>query len=109
MTDGRTAVLALMESERDRITSVCRRFHVRRLELFGSAATGEFDPERSDIDLLVEFVRDAPQRALDGYFGLKEELEALLGRPIDLVGDSAIVNPYLRSGIDQSRKLVYAA
>jgi predicted nucleotidyltransferase len=70
---------------REELQALCRRFHVRRLDLFGSAARGDFDPKRSDVDFLVEFDRSAPLHPFDSYLGLKEALEELFGRPIDLV------------------------
>jgi predicted nucleotidyltransferase len=89
---------------------LCRRFHVRRLDLFGSAARGDFDPERSDIDFLVEFDREhAEALAFETYFGLKAALEALLGRPVDLVEPSAVRNPYLKASIEGSREPVFEA
>jgi uncharacterized protein len=91
------------------VRRLCRRFGVRRLEVFGSSTGGDFDPARSDVDFLVEFERDLPARALDTYFGLKEGLEALFGRPVDLVMSGAVENPYLRHGIEQSRETIYAA
>jgi predicted nucleotidyltransferase len=77
--------------------------------VFGSAATGDFDERSSDIDLLVDF-EDMPfaDRA-DAYLGLLTGLEALFGRPIDLVEVGAIRNPYIRQDIEQSRTLLYAA
>ncbi len=94
---------------REELRALCRRFHVRRFDLFGSAARGDLDPDRSDFDFLVEFDRSAPQRPFDAYFGLKEELEMLLGRRVDLVEPSAVRNPYLKASIEQSRENVYAA
>ena len=94
---------------REELRVLCRRFHVRRLDLFGSAAHGDFDPEHSDFDFIVEFDRSAPQNPFDSYFGLKEGLEALLGRKVDLVELSAVRNPYLKASIEQSRENVYAA
>ncbi len=91
------------------LRKLCRRFHVRRLDLFGSAARGDFDPMRSDVDFVVEFETGAPGSALDIYFGLKDALESLLGRPVDLVMAGAIENPFLRSNIERSRETVYAA
>jgi hypothetical protein len=89
---------------------LCRRFHVRRLDLFGSAARGDFDPERSDVDFLVEFDRTHPDAlSLGTYFGLKEALEGLLGRPVDLVEPGAVRNPYLKASIEGSREPVFAA
>jgi hypothetical protein len=83
---------------------------VRRLEVFGSAARGtDFDPGYSDIDFLVEFDPTAGARAFANYFDLKEALEALLGRPVDLVMQGAVENPYLLAGIARSREPVFAA
>jgi uncharacterized protein len=91
------------------LRKLCQQFHVRQLDLFGSAARGAFDLTQSDVDFVVEFERDAPGKALDTYFDLKEALEKLLGRPVDLLMAGAIDNPYLRSSIEQSRETVYAA
>lgn len=92
------------------LAALCRRFHVRRLELFGSAARGDFDPGHSDIDVRVEFDRDHPAAlSLKTYFGLKESMEALFGRTVDLVEPAAVGNPYLRASIEGSRELLFEA
>jgi predicted nucleotidyltransferase len=88
---------------------LCRRYHVRRLELFGSAAIGADRPGESDYDFLVEFAPLAPGAYADTFFGLQEALEDLLKRPVDLVVSSAIRNPYFRESIDRTKSLVYAA
>jgi predicted nucleotidyltransferase len=94
----------------EELRALCRRFHVRRLDLFGSAVRGEFDPERSDFDFLVEFDRSHPEAlSLKAYFGFKEELEALLGRPVDLLEPGAVRNPYLKASIEGSRVPVFEA
>ena len=99
-----------IELRREELRGLCRRFHVRRLDLFGSAARGDFDPERSDIDFLVEFDRGAPQHPFDAYFGLmKEALEEPFGRPVDLVEAGPVRSPYLKASIELSRENVYAA
>jgi uncharacterized protein len=99
-----------IELRREELAALCRRFHVRRLDLFGSAARGDFDPNRSDIDFLVEFDRNQPDAlSLKSYFNLKEGLEALLGRPVDLVEPGAMRNPYLKASIEASREPVFAA
>jgi uncharacterized protein len=101
-------MLPLIDNQREAINDLCRRRHVTRLEVFGSAVRDDFDPEHSDIDFLVEFdLQDA--RALDTYFGLKEDLESLLGRPVDLVMPSAVRNPFVRARIESQRQLLYAA
>ena len=103
-------MLPLIEAQKQRIGELCRRFHVRRLEVFGSAARGDdFDPQRSDVDFLVEFDAHPDADSFGTYFGLKEALEALLGRPVDLVMPGAVENPYLKAAIDRSREPVYGA
>jgi uncharacterized protein len=95
---------------REELRALCRRFHVRRLDLFGSAARGDFDPETNDVDFLVEFDRghpDALSFATD--FDLKEALEAFFGRSVDLVELGALCNPYLKASIEGSREPVFEA
>jgi predicted nucleotidyltransferase len=98
---------ALIESNREAIEALCRRHGVRRLDVFGSAASGAFDPARSDIDLLVEFAPERAARAFDDYFGLKEDLEALLGRSVDLVTVGSLRNPFFREAVVSSREAVF--
>lgn len=101
---------AAIIDNRDAIEALCRRYGVVRLEVFGSAARVEdFEPATSDADFLVELAPRPDLTALEQFFGLKEALEAELGRPVDLVEHSAIRNPYLRAAIDRSRALVFAA
>jgi predicted nucleotidyltransferase len=91
------------------LKALCRRFAVNRLEIFGSAVSGGFQALHSDLDFLVEFQeRDSPGYA-DRYFGLLESLEQLFGRPVDLIVDSAVRNPYFRESFTQSKTLLYAA
>jgi predicted nucleotidyltransferase len=92
----------------DEIRPVCERFHVKRLELFGSAAGDDFDSTCSDLDLLVEF-EEMGAGHFDTYFGLLEALQDLFGRPVDLVVARSIRNPYFLQGIESSRTLLYAA
>lgn len=91
------------------IAAICRRYAIRRLDVFGSAARGgDFDPGRSDADFLVEFAPGAPV-SLERFYGAKAELERLLGRSVDLVEPDAVRNPYVRASIDRHRQNVYAA
>lgn len=97
-----------IEQHRAELETLCRRFGVRRLELFGSAATDAFHFGRSDLDFLVEFAPPLGPGYADRYFGLLEALEALFGRPVDLVVASAIKNPYFRESVEKTRELLYA-
>ncbi|MCC7017103.1 MAG: nucleotidyltransferase domain-containing protein [Rhodospirillales bacterium] len=99
----------LLGERRAELHVLCRRYRVRRLDLFGSAATGGYRPESSDLDFLVEFDPPAPGSYADAYFGLLEGLEQLFGRPVDLVVASAIKNPYFRESVEKTRALLYAA
>jgi len=102
-------MITLLEEKRDELTRLCARYHVRRLELFGSAARDDFDPARSDLDFLVEF-GDVPDGQLANcYFGLLFALEDLFQRSIDLVMTDAIKNPYFLAAIAASRTVLYAA
>lgn len=98
-----------ISAHRERLEALCRRFQVRRLTLFGSAATGEFEAGRSDLDFLVEFQALEPAQHADAYFGLLLALEDLFQSKIDLVEEGASENPYFLSAVEQSRALLYAA
>lgn len=102
-------MLPAVATQLDEIASICRRHHIRRLEVFGSAARGgDFDARHSDIDFLLEFEPDA-HADIGTYFEAKAALEALLGRNVDLLEQGAVKNPYLRRQIDRERKVVYAS
>jgi hypothetical protein len=101
---------SVIECNRAVIQDLCRRFGVRRLEVFGSAATEAFDPARSDLDFLVEFL---PEQQLGPwlrhYFQFQSELARLFGRPVDLVLSGALRNPYFRREVERTRTVLYAA
>jgi predicted nucleotidyltransferase len=99
----------LLEGHREELAALCRKYRVRRLDVFGSATSDNFDEESSDVDLLVEFEELPHADRADAYLGLLTAVEALLERRIDLVETGAVRNPYLRRGIEESRELVYAA
>ena len=86
------------------LAELCRRFGVRRLDLFGSAAAGRFDPTRSDLDFLVEFEPTARGKS---YFAFREALERLFQRKIDLLAEAALDNPYLRRRIEAERRRLF--
>ncbi|MFH1086380.1 MAG: nucleotidyltransferase domain-containing protein [Chloroflexota bacterium] len=101
-------MIALIEERRDDLLALCERFHVRRLALFGSAATGELTLT-SDLDFAVEFEPLDCDAHKDSYFGLLFALEDLFGRPADLVEYGPIRNPYFRRALADSEVLLYAA
>lgn len=91
------------------LRQLCERYGVHRLEIFGSATTGDFDPERSDLDFLVQFTNPSAHNSADNYFGLMTALEDLFGRRIDLVFADAIRNPYFLQKVNTQRRVLYAA
>ena len=91
----------------DDIAALCRRFGVRRLDLFGSAATGDFNPATSDLDFVAAFADTQSPGYLGRYLGFADALEALFGRPVDLLTENMIGNPYFRESVEATRQPVY--
>ena len=88
------------------IAELCRRFGVRRLDVFGSASRGvDFDPARSDADFLVSFEQSPPKLA--DFFALRDALASILHRPVDLVMEGAVRNPYVLASMNRERETVY--
>ncbi len=109
MSEGRGNGIAtgpITGSALSALCALCRRFHVRRLDLFGSGATGRFDPERSDLDFLVAFDKLASSYA-DAYFGLREGLAELFGRQVDLITETALENPYFRRQVEAHKRRLF--
>lgn len=99
----------LIEQNRAALEELCRRYHVNRLELFGSAATNVFDDAASDLDFLVEFDTTPAMSRADQYFGLLDALEALFKRDVDLVTLKSLRNPYFIRTVNDTRLPLYAA
>jgi hypothetical protein len=96
----------LVDQNIDEIRNLCKKHKVKRLFAFGSVLTGRFK-RSSDIDLIVDFQDVDLYSYADNYFDLKNSLERLLNREVDLLEDKAIKNPYLRQTIESSRQLIY--
>jgi predicted nucleotidyltransferase len=101
-------MISLISDNMDAIADLCREYRIRSLDVFGSAATGAFDPETSDIDLICDLGEYEPGVA-DRLFAFADALEALLGRKVDLLTVPMIRNPYFRYSINQSRVSLYEA
>ena len=85
----------------------CRKFGVRRLELFGSAVR---DPAAAnDFDFVVDIAEEEPGRYAKAYFGLYEALKKITGKPVDFVTPEGMTNPYFRASVERSKQLIYAA
>jgi predicted nucleotidyltransferase len=102
----------IVEENRDEISALCQKHHVRKLFVFGSVLTDKF-ANQSDIDFVVDFegvkpgIYDFDYDYTDNYFDLKYSLQDVLNREVDLLEEQAIKNPYLRQSIDASKMAVY--
>jgi predicted nucleotidyltransferase len=102
----------MVEELRDKlpqVEEVCRRFGVARLDVFGSAARDDFDPERSDMDFLVVFTTHCDLRPAKQYFGLLHALEDLFARPVHLAEDFQGQKRSFLTRIQPDRRQLYAA
>jgi uncharacterized protein len=91
------------------LAALCQKHKVQRLGIFGSAVGSDFDPARSDLDLIVEFLPLTPIEHADAYFGLMDDLHALFGLPIDLIERRPITNPIFLAAVDEKRVTLYEA
>ena len=105
--DRRNGGVGALDFDQRALDDLCRKFRVRRLDLFGLVTAGNFDPARSDVDLLVEFEAMPPGAYAAAYFGLRAAAETLLGRPVDLVTEAALANPHLRRRIEGERRALF--
>ena len=97
-----------ISQHRPGIVGICQRYGIRRLEVFGSAArANDFDPAHSDADFLVEFASGV-QPGVNAIFAAKADLEALLGRGVDLVEPGAVRNPYVLANINRDHEVIFS-
>ncbi len=96
-----------IERNRDDIVALGRKHRVRALWVFGSAVTGGWDPETSDLDFLVD-LGGYEVGVVDRYLDLADDLEALLGRRVDLVSVGGLRhNPRMRDELDRTKVMLY--
>ena len=91
----------------NKLAELCRKWRVKELSLFGSILRDDFGPD-SDVDVLVTFQPDAPWSLWD-LLDMREELQNLFGRTVDLVEKEALRNPFRRHEILNNHKVLYAA
>lgn len=96
-----------LEIPEDRVADFCRRWQITEFALFGSVLREGFRPE-SDIDVLVTFAADADHSLFD-LGAMQQELQAMFGRPVDLVEKAGLRNPFRRRNIIETRRVIYAA
>ena len=90
----------------DKIKTLCAKHKVNKLFVFGSVLKDTFTNE-SDIDFVVDFEKLDLSDYADNYFDLKDQLESIFNRPVDLLEEKGIRNPYLRKQIENEKNLIY--
>lgn len=98
---------AIIETHFEELTELCERFRVDKLFAFGSVVTNRFDPQASDLDLIVELEVMSPLEKGEMLIGLWDALEKLFGLKVDLLTDQPIKNPYLRQEVEKTKRLIY--
>jgi predicted nucleotidyltransferase len=86
---------------------ICRSHKVNKIYAFGSSITAHFDPNKSDIDIVVKVDIDDPVERGETLLSLWDKLEGLFRRKVDLLTDDSIRNPYLKANINRTKKLIY--
>ena len=104
------ATKELIDRHRAELEALCREYRVRRLDIFGSILTDQFDPARSDVDFVVEFLPGTDLGPwLARYFELRDALSAAVGLQADVLMANAVSNPYLRRSIERNHLTLYAS
>jgi len=98
--------MVILDNYINSITELCKTHKVKSLYAFGSVLTEKFHKE-SDVDLIVDFENLPIEDYIDNYFDLKFSLEDIFKRPVDLLEEKAIKNPYFKQNVNQQKQLVY--
>jgi uncharacterized protein len=98
--------MSILDRYSNIINNLCVRHKVKRLYAFGSVLTDKFSDD-SDIDLIVDFEPIDVENYADNYFDFKFSLQDIFKRPIDLLEEKALKNPFFKQAINQHRKVVY--
>ena len=100
--------MQLIEINIRKIIDICKRFHVRKLWVFGSILTNRFN-DKSDVDLCVDFDKSRIDifDYADNFFDFQYALEEIFGRKVDITEDGAVKNPFFRQELNKTRRLIY--
>ncbi len=90
------------------LKALCLKHNVKSLHAFGSVCTENFN-KNSDVDLLISFKPMDYGDYADTYFELTEEFERILNRPVDLVTDKSLGNPYFIESLNKTKTPIYEA
>lgn len=96
----------LIDENMDRIIALCIDYNVKSLFAFGSICTNDFN-EQSDVDLLISFNPMDYGDYADSYFELADQFEKLFKRPVDLVTEKSLKNPYFINSVNQTKQQIY--
>jgi predicted nucleotidyltransferase len=103
-------MIDLLSHHQDEIAVACRSYGIRRLEVVGSAARGDFQPGRSDVDFIAYFEEAQINGSLfSRYMDFTERLEHILGTHVDVLTPHSIRNPHLKSSLYQDKQCIYDA
>ena len=97
----------IIERHYAQLVALCKKYNVERVYVFGSAVTGDFKSNGSDIDFIVELAPMPPVEKGEKLLSLWNDLEKLYGREVDLLTDKPIRNPYLKKAIEETKQLIY--
>jgi predicted nucleotidyltransferase len=98
--------MKIIENNIEKLKSICGKYNVDKIYLFGSALNSNFN-EESDLDFLVKFKPIELSGYFENYMEFKGELKKLLGREIDLVEEQTLKNPILIKSINRNKELIY--
>jgi len=97
----------IIEQNISKLSELCSQFGVERMYAFGSVVTDKFDPEKSDLDFIVELEKMTLLNRGEKLISLWEALEDLFSKKVDLITDQPIKNQYLRASIEKTKQLIY--
>ncbi|MBN2715694.1 MAG: nucleotidyltransferase domain-containing protein [Deltaproteobacteria bacterium] len=96
----------MIQIDTSQIETICRRYPVRSLALFGSVTDDSFNVD-SDVDVIIDFDESSEQNYFDCYFNLKTELEAYWNRTVDLVANKKFRNKHFEASLENSKHVIY--
>ena len=98
----------MIETYKNELKSLCEKYDVKIMYVFGSAVTSDFS-ESSDVDVLISFKDISFEKYTDNYFQLHDALVNLFQRKVDLITERSLSNPYFIESIEKTKQLLYAA
>ena len=107
VSSNQAPAVAVITEHQQALETLCQRFQVKKLEVFGSVVTQKFDADHSDLDFIVTFADEEFGTLADRYFTFADALERLFQRPVDLLTERSLRNPYFIEEVNRTRQKVY--